>query len=171
MKSKVTVSRPHLDLQTGLQNSWGNAPDINYDSHIELEDGTTGINSSRKPGPNPYYVIGNDCEYETQPGRLKQDGTSWPQKIIRPKSSFQKDSKGNNFNPKGIALRYAVDVWIAGKIEKDKVFATADKFHGYMEATPAFVQPPMGTVATHPEAKAFETQVQPEPEEIDDLPF
>lgn len=189
MKSKVTVCRPHLN-STGQQNTWSGFNDkLNYDWWIEFSDGTVGINSCQTQGQNPHYLVGNDCEYETKPGGLKQDGTPWPQKIIKPKSYESKggSSKGGNEWKSKPHIETALDkafyIWAshiaAGKeFDSSKAFKLMHRIVVELDSVVApVVQPPMSTVATaQPEAKPFEPQLDRTAQdsadsEIDDLPF
>ena len=161
------MSKPHLNEQTGQQNTWGDP--LNYDFWVEFESGDKGINSSRKQGVNPFYVIGHECEYELKKGNAKQDGSFWPQKIIRPKLNI---ASAGGQNVKGYALRYAIDAWIAGKIEKDGILPFSEFCRDYMSEPSAKQQNATGEAIKKEHAGELISEPGAKEEKIeDDLPF
>lgn len=166
MKSKVVSASPVIDQATTIQRTWGNlAQGVNYVFLIVFENGDQGEYSSKSQGVQNKFIVGVETEYTKTPNANPQHADK-----IEPvsKGNFSKGGSGQSL--KGYALRYAVDAWIAGKIEKDKIYATADYFLKYMEDKPA----PVAQTVTTPIVQAEVNQVEFIPEvkpELDDLPF
>ncbi len=174
MKSTPTIIAPVLN-ETGQLKTWSNQSGQFYFTSLTFVNGQAG-EYMHKDMVQKKFTLGVETEFE----HILSENPQFPAKIkpvYEQKGNF---SKGGDQSTKGYALRYAVDCWIAGKIEKDAILKLSEYFHEYMEGKPV-VQPAASgnaTNATQPSQPAtppVEVILSPtgtqSQDALDDLPF
>jgi len=109
----------------------GEPKDGIYSYVVKMEDGKEGWH--REKSDPPKWCVGDERAYIFET-KTKADGKGTYNTMSNPKSDYKPGGGGSNFKPKTVhqikmesrtmILRYAVDIFIAGKIEVKEVPTT-----------------------------------------------
>ena len=99
-----------------------------YSFTVTFENGDSG-DYLGKSNPQDKFIEGKEVEYTIE-AKVNGQYTNYSIKPVQAQGNFPKANPAHEH--KRTALKLAIDVWLAGKIEGDKVESMADRLFNYL---------------------------------------